>query len=388
MHFLGFIKRKKLTCITTIYWLVTGWIPLICIMSDFGRELGFEYAKFYSHLFIYPFMIGGASVYLSLRSIDFFFKLSPQQRFNLSFYGCFLFIFVVSASMTVIEISGKPAIWGVTKVGVERTIGEIERFQKSRGINDWSGFIEHFYDPLKAPPVATERDEENIDETINQRRSDFDEIITTASKKAENWSYTKYAYFLSLFVQYIAIFSLFTITLLICNLEFGSNNVEISNSNTEENLLILPPQYQKNQQDKKTKSKQLEEQLNRSYTYLFFSLISAALWLCMRGVCDFEQLDLYGEELSNTSATTLFIGTLCVLVISRVAMTQAVKHKEKVPAISSVIGFATGLIIAIEQATLGDILGSDAPIQSYLIFAIAAIVFFYPWYVTDRDKRY
>lgn len=351
------MKKHKILLITLVYWIGAGLAPVTCVLFEFGFELGFDYAKFYSPLFFYPLMFGVFSVYFSSRTILFFLALPKRQRFNIPLSGILLFLLTLSVLITTVEMSGRPAIWEVKKASIEEIIAHSESSNKE--IKNWQGFIEHFREHRKKEEVFGILD--NVDEyrleseRLENVREEFNETIINASKDIENWSFTRYFYFISFFLQQLALLSLF----------FTISFISI-------------PRFTENKDD---------SVLKKHFILLSISLFFGLAWLYMRPAFDLDKINLYGENLISTSAATFVIGIAYVLAMLYLSTQLWLHFKEKLQVVYNSIAtiFSIGLtIFSIRPG--GNLLGSDASPQNYAICMLAIIIIISPWCMAYRDK--
>lgn len=371
------MKKNKFLLITIAYWIGAGLAPIICVFSEFGWNLGFDYAKFYSPLFFYPLIFGVFSVYFSLRTILFFLALPRKQRFDVSLSGLLIFFLAASILITAVEVSGRPAIWEVKKMALEETINNIT--SPSREITNWSQFIEHFREHPETPKNSDfPGDRSTYTQEINQLnkiRGEFNEIIVNTSKNVENWSFTRYFYFVSFFLQQLALLSLFTTISFVSIPRFKMPE-------TSEKLLIFVP-GQKSQSNSETSG---SSALKQHFILLSISLFFGLVWLYMRLAFDSDKLNLYGEDLISTSAGTFIIGIAYVLAMIYLTIRLWFVYKETFQVVYNFIAAFIGLgLTFLSTRSGGNLLGSDASPQNYAICALAVIIILFPWYIAYRD---
>jgi hypothetical protein len=349
-------RISKYSLITLFYWLITGVIPISCILIEFGGELGFDYAKFYSPLFFYPLIFGVCSVYFSLRSISYFFSLPSSQRFNLSLSALLLFVLILSIVITSVEYSGSPAIWEVKKAAIESTIANTQ--EKNQFITSWDKFVKHFREHPGVPKkeVFNTIDEwKNEEKRIKLSRNEFNRIIVNASNNAKNWSSTKYSYLASFFFQQLALFCLF---------------LTIS--------FISIPKFQE--------YPQTEARLKKHLIWLSMSLSFSLIWLFMRLSFDSDKLKLYGSDLISTGAATFVIGLLYVLAMLYLTIKLWFSYKEKFQVVYNIVFAMLGFTATVYSTQSGiNFLGSNASPQNYIMCIIAVLIILFPWYLAYRD---
>lgn len=351
------LRFRKYSLIALLYWMIAGVIPISCILLEFGGELGFNYARFYSPLFIYPLIFGVCSVYLSLRSISYFFNLPDSQRFNLPLSAILLFILTLSIVITSVEYSGLPAIWEVKKTAIESTIANMRG--KNQFITSWDKFVEHF----REHPGIPKRDEfDKISEwkdevkRIKLARNEFNNIIVSTSQNVQNWSITKYFYLVSFFFQQLALFCLF---------------LTIS--------FISIPRFQEYQQTE-------PDRLRKHLIWLSCSLSFSLAWLFMRLPFDADKLKLYGPDLTSTGAATFVIGLMYVLAMIYLTIKLWFSYREKFQVIYNIIFAMLGFTATFYSTQSGlNFLGSNASPQNYIMCVIAIPIILFPWYFAYKD---
>ncbi|MEM9273052.1 MAG: hypothetical protein AAGA80_08830 [Cyanobacteria bacterium P01_F01_bin.143] len=350
------MRVKKIPFITFMYWVIAGVAPLGSVLLEFGWNIGFDYAKFYSPLFFYPFIFGPLLVYFEFHTILFFLALPLRQRFNLSLRILLIFFLTVSILINTVEISGRPAIWEVKKSAIEATI--ISSRLSSSEITTWDEFIQHFRSHPETPKSDEfdDRKSYQIEVTrLNKIRSEFNDIIVQSSKKINNWSLTRYFYFPSFFIQQFVIFSLF---------------ITIS--------FITNPRL--------TLTTARQNQVKKHLILLSMSLFFGIIWLYMRLAFDIDKLNLYGGDLISTSAATFFIGFLYVLAIIYLTRMLWSIYQEKFQVTYNIIAAIMGIVLTVFSTRPGgNFLGSDASPQNYAICILAIVIILFPWYITYKD---
>lgn len=367
---LNWLRKHKFFVVSILYWLFCGLIPLAVIISEFGTNKGLLYAKFYSPLYFYPLIFGFIAVYFMLRPISFLFGLEKSHRFNLRRRDLLVFILTMTLMISILEFNGNPAIWEVKESAIIETINGLNSSNTSRNINNENEFIAHFINPPLDPvddrleaAVELKRQKEEIAKT----REEFNEIITVASKKIQNWSITKYFYFVSFIIQLAAVF-----------FEF----IAIS-------FMSIPKfrdQYLAGLDEDSPQRKSREAQLRKYLILLSCSLTFTLAWLYMRIPFDADKTNLYGIGLISISASTIVIGSVYVISMIYITIRLLFTYGETFQVVLNVISASAGILATyISVQATENILGSDATLQNYASMAIATAIVLYPWYVAYRD---
>ena len=378
------MKKRRILLITIIYWISAGLAPLICVFFEFGWRLGFDYAKFYSPLFFYPLIFGLFSVYFSLRTILFFLALPRRQRFDIPLSGLMLFFLTSSILITGVELSGRPAIWEVKKEAIENSISAI--VSPNREINSWDQFIEHFREHPETPKLSDfygDRSAYQEELTkLNALREEFNEIIIITSKNIGNWSFTRYFYVVSFFVQQFALLCLFTTISFISIPKFQAPLDPEETTAFEEDFILVPGYVRQRNPEPSEKFVSLK----KHYILLSISLFFGLAWLSMRLAFDTDKLNLYGENLVSTSAATFVIGIAYVLAMIYLTVRLWLVYQETFQVIYNLAAAIIGLALTfLSTRSGGNFLGSNASPQNYVICIAAVAIILFPWYIAYRD---
>ena len=359
------------------YWVCAGLMPLLIVLNEFGYSTGFTYARFYSPLFFYPVIFGPIAVYFFLRPFFFLLSLHKNQRLGLSTHTLMLFVVLMSISVTAVEFSGRPAIWEVKRPAIESTIQELRQNGKISEIHSWESFIDHFSNHPKDPDfnefgVSDDRYRE-AKSKLEKTRKDFNTIIEYAARKPSNWSITRYAYFLSFFIQQVAMLLLF---LTISFLSMPKLKEEIEKVPLIERLSTA--------RDKASLQRQLS--LSNQLILLSCALTFSLFWFFMRLPFDLDKSDLYGTNLVSNSAATTAIGVLYVLATLYVTLTLMFTFNERFQVVYNTIITMIGVAATVRSTQSGgNFLGSDASPQNYIICVIVSAIVLFPWFIAYQD---
>lgn len=291
-------RRHPYIWLSLIYWVIAGIIPLITLYIDFGYDLGINtYARHYPALFIYPLTFGIFSVYFLLRPFIFLLLERKEIRYNISKNVLIAIILISSVVAVVMEVTGKPAIWGVKKAGIETVI------KKSNSTNNpqvnfktWNDFKLYFKEPDKNPErsdYTNDNEYKKAKDKTKKKQKEYLNIISKTAKSSLNWSITQFSYFFSFFIQAFALISLFlTISFLsIFKLKSNLQKLQLSSE----------------------KIIRVKNKTNYSLVLVSVSLIFSSFWLLMRLSFENYKNNLYGVENISHVGTFIFLA-ICYLI--------------------------------------------------------------------------
>ena len=345
--------------ISLIYWLFAGILPLVALIIDFGYELGIVYARHYPALFIYPLLFGVVSVYLLSRPFAFLLSLKKRIRFNLSRRYLIIFIIIFSLFVFIVEVSGKPAIWGVKKDAIEAQLTTQRTY-----FNVWQDFESFFKEPPKIPNrenYDSDSDYQQADEKVKARQKEYDQIIVEAAKNSSNFSITRYFYFVSFCLQVISLVSLFITISFLC----------IPKLKLQIESFELP-------QKKDTTMRRLVN----SQVLLSVSLIVASCWLFMRLSFENYKLDLYGTSGISIVGAAIFIGIAYILALIYLTIPLFISN-ERLQAWLNIVVMILGVVLSI--LIFPKISVIDLDILSYAAALLLIILIGVPWFIAYKD---
>ena len=370
------VKHKYSVIALLVYWLCAGLIPLSVVLSEFGYRTGFAYAKFYSPLFFYPVIFGLITVYLFLRPFFFLLRLRSPQFLGFKLRHLSIFVLTISFLVTAVEVSGRPAIWEVKKSAIEASIQELTKDGTISEIDSWDVLFDHFSNHPKIPSYQDFYIKEEypvVKAKIEKTRAEFSTIIEHAAQNRSNWSMTRYTYWLSFFIQQLAMLLLF-VTISFLSMPKLQERIERPS-------LIKRP-------SNNGEESSLREKLSLSNQLVLLScaLTFSLFWFYMRLPFDIDKSDLYGTSLISNSASTTAIGVLYVLAALYVTLTLRFRFDEKFQVVYNIVIAFLGVMGTIQSAqTGGNFLGSDASPQNYIICVITLAIVLFPWYVMYNE---